>query len=278
MTGTEKAKIVTNNEDNKKVELVGSIPKDSVIEFEPEPFSAIGKTTRIASDVLTRMIRMRLQSVFHDLVGVVITPPINGNFGVELYFEDNKKELEDNKIKNLVNLTAASKGASIYDRKQALNNKIAGATFALNDETKLLLSDIMYGGRENNLPNNKKNWEKNAKQVQFPISPSDGYAGMYRMNPISYRVYVRVTGIDFRRVLGLIFGNTMVVKTVYDEATKSYKNFTGKARYEARLMKTRENGVFMINIEQFDEDAVREINLMENPNAYFYNMQGLMFY
>ena len=48
-------------------------------------------------------------------------------------------------FENLVDITAAPKsGASLYALKQAVDNKTAGKRYTLNDQTKLLLSDICY--------------------------------------------------------------------------------------------------------------------------------------
>jgi hypothetical protein len=132
----------------------------------------------------------------------------------------------------------------------------------LNDQTKLLLSDIMFGGRDANKPTNGR-WNQYISEVWVPTSD-------WTFNPRAGELLIKVAGcFDIRRVLQKLFGNNMVTKTetYRDGDSAKAKNYSSEPAYEARFIKYvyNEPNVFIMNIEQFDKSAVEEINVKENP-------------
>jgi hypothetical protein len=258
--------------EKKKIEMVGSIPADAFLQWSPTPFKAFGATTRINSGVLARMIYASFRKTFHDLRGANIAF-INGNFVLELYFENNTENMKEGSIRNLVNLVApdpnnGSNTTNLYVRKRIVNNRNYGKTFTLNDETKLLLSDFMYGGRDNNKPTSNR-WNNYIHEVHIPIS--DAY---YRRGE---RILLRVVGLDLRKVLQMLYGRLMVTETISQGNGKDM-NYRAVAFYEPRYIKACTNDpTFILNIEQFDKGAVEEFTARENPVANF-NLTGVNYY
>ena len=253
-----------------KVEMVGSIPADSYLQWTPAAFKAFGCTTRVRSDVLAKMIYGAFSKTFHDRRGANIAF-MNGNFVLELYFENNTEELKSGAIMNLVNLVAPTpnnvSGTNLLARKRVVNNRVNGKTYTLNDETKLLLSDFMYGGRENNKPTSNR-WHQFIQEVHVPTTDP-----FFRS---SERILLRVVGLDFRKVLQMLYGRLMVTETVAQGNGKDV-NYRAVAYYEPRYIKANADMTFIMNIEQFDKGAVEEFTVRENPLAQF-NVSGVNYY
>lgn len=271
--------VVTDNKNkdngNGETKVVGSITEDSKLVFTPTNFRAIGKVTRISNAELARLIKQQFQQTFHDLVGVMIAPPQQGTlFNVVFRFEDVKDAVPEGKIKNLVNLINPQQGTktNFFAKQEIINNKISGKTYDLSDETKLLLSDFMFGGRNVNKPGSKV-WKLGTpgcvvNEIHQSLSRDPRY------NWGTQRIYVTVGGLDLRTILRAIYGNSMVVGTDKND-DNSIVNYNAKALYDAQMGKFNPDGTYMINVQQFDKDAVAEIVQRENPQ-YVYD-SGMFF-
>ena len=137
-------------------------------------------------------------------------------------------------------------------------------TFTLNNETKLLLSKYMYGGKNANMPNNKKVWgnENVLREVHIPVT--DPFRRAYNTD----RILVRVSNFDLRRILQELYGYNMITKTVAD--SNGDLTYRSEARYEVRFIKANADGTFIMNIEQFDSAAIEKIFMQENPIPQMY--------
>lgn len=228
---------------------------DPRLEVRPIPFKALGKTTRINSRDLAILIRETLQTSFHDLIGCFVG--FNGDFYVTLFFENNEVPVPEGKIKNLVNLTTGEgiDRNNIFMTQQLINRKYSGRTFDLNDDTKIMLSEFMYGGKKANPIKDKAKWEALVKEQKMP-------AGNV-WQPNSEHIIVQVSGFNIRYLLKAIYGDTMVIETVDEDG--DIVNHTSSAFYDLRLGKPMPDGTFMINIEQFDNKAVQKFTSIENP-------------
>jgi hypothetical protein len=231
------------------------------IKWQPTPFIAFGKTTRVNSAELAHMISTEFKKTFHDLRGCNIIALPNNQFAVELYFEQNTEPLPEGKIINLKSMIdpVNTGDNNLYYRQQVVQNRKSGRTFTLNNETRLLLSRFMYGGKNANKPNDKK-WNSEAVVKEIHIPANDPY--MYRGRNIE-RAMLRVTNLDLRRILQELYGHDMVFKTVAD--ADGDMNYRSIAYYEPRFIKANTDGTFIMNIEQFDKKEVENIITRENP-------------
>ena len=270
--GTENTTNNTNksNGEEKMISVItGSgekqIPEASILDFEPVTFEAFGKTTRVNSYELARMIREMFQKKFHDVIGANITWD-GRNFNTTLFFQNNTEPIPDGKIKNLINLQSAEgiNSRSLWERNQLVQNKKSGETFALNDATKILLSDFMYGGRQANKPNNKQTWAQNTFERRVPAPTA-----LYQYG--AENVIIGVTGLDIKVICHKLYGNKIVTSTEYDENGTAYNNQSKGAYYELRFGKMMQDGSVMINIEQFDRQKVEELVKKENPQIALYS-------
>ena len=193
------------------VKYYGAIPEDARIESVPSPFKTIGKFMMINSDELSKLIYAQFAEIFHDLKGVNIKY-IDNKFVPEFYFEVNTETLPDGKIRNLINLTTPVREnkSNLFYRNAIVQNKLHGKVFTLNDETKLLLSDFMYGGRDANKPNNNKRWNNIIAEVRMPAATFDPFARNVD------RIFICVTGFDPKRLLQHKFGRDMIINTTKD--------------------------------------------------------------
>lgn len=251
-----------NNANNTKnpVDYGMGFNGNEVLKWQPTTFEAFGKTTRIRSDVLARNISTMFKQTFHELKGCNIIPLPNGQFSVEMFFEHNNEPLPEGKIMNLESLIDTSTGANnLYYRQQVIQNRKAGKVYTLNNETKLLLSKFMYGGKEANKPNNTKVWNSDQiiKEVHIPVNDP------FFRSQNTDRILVRASGLDIRRILQELYGRDMITKTVANEAGDT--NYRAAAQYEPRFIKANADGTFIMNIEQFDKGAVERIFMQENP-------------
>ncbi len=257
------------SQNEKEVKMVGSIPANSEFVFEATPFESLGHTTRITNQRLCEIIKEKFSGTFHDLRGVMINF-CNGQFFTEFYFEENGEQLKPGQIKNVVNLVAGNtkNDKSFLQGQQKIYNKLSGKLYGLNDETKLLLSDYLFGGRKANPVGDIKKWNNFIHPIE--VGMRNAYPGMPIYPGNAHQTFIQVTGFDLRTILRkVVFGDSMVTKTM-NNGDGTMSNVTSKAFYEARYIKPLPgvNGVFVMNIEQFDKDAVERYTAFENPMIY----------
>ena len=257
-----------------------NISENAEFNVQALPFITLGKIMRTNNRDLSRMIREAYSLIFHELCGVNIlyAPRENSNmpFIVEFYFAKNQTPCPDEKITSITDLTTGVRTDSLFYKKQVVNNRIAGKHFALNDETKVLLSDIMFGGRDANKPNASR-WNNFVSEIWVPVND-------FSYNPRSGQQLLKVAGcFDIYRILNKLFGTQMVTTTqTYVNPTDNNirgKNIMSSATYEVRFIKysINEPYVFIMSIEQFDTKAVKEYTLKENP-VRSYSTSGVIYY
>lgn len=241
---------------------VGEIPADSRLEWTPLEFKSLGKVMRTTNDELARTIKEAYMESFHDLRGVNIVYAPPSGFIVELFFELNTEPLESGKIRNVIDLTEPNKDVDLFSMMQATQNKMNGKKYTLNDETKLLLSDCMFGGRnaKDNRPKSKA-WDNRISEVHVSLTSYGDM--MFNNKPRPERILVKVVGLDIKKVVQKLYGDDMIIKTVTDG--NSDTNIHARARYDVRFIDVNPNGTFNIHIEQFDADAVKQFVLKKNP-------------
>ena len=253
---------VTNNNPKNPIEYGMGFDGSESIKWQPETFEAIGKTTRINSAELSRKIYAHFKQTFHELRGCNMVVLPNGQIAVEMFFERNTEPLPDGKIMNLDSLVdpvGAGSRNNLYERMQVTQNRFRGKTFTLNNETKLLLSKFMYGGKNANMPNNNKVWsnENVLREIHIPVT--DPFRRGYNTD----RILMRVSSLDIHRILQELYGRDIITKTVANESGDT--NYRSEARYEVRFIKANTDGTFIMNIEQFDTAAIEKIFMQENP-------------
>ena len=277
----------TNNEQPKKekkkiVEYEYGINSESKLTFEHEEFKAFGRFTRITNKDLSLLIKSYLTTILHDLRGVMIM--FDGvNLDTRLYFQKNTAELPNNKIPRIVDLTKPSNDKSIFARQKAIYNAKNQNIYTLNDATRVLLSDFMYGGRDANKPKSNR-WNDNINQMDMMNGlqqTNPNYLQFYAQNV--HDIYVEVKGIDLNRLIKVIYGNEMVIgstiKHSKDSGDKVINHMSSNAMYMTRFAKpsNREPGVFYIQIEQFDADSIEAISDSEDIRI-FSAPNGIQFY
>jgi hypothetical protein len=227
------------------------------LQWQPESFEAFGKTTRIDSAELASKICAHFKQTFHELKGCNLIAHPGNQIAVELYFERNTEECPRDKIMNLESLIDGS-SKNLFHRQQAVNNRREGKTFTLNNETKLLLSKFMFGGKNVNLPNSKV-WTRDdtIREIHIPVQSS------YYKGYNAERILIRVSNLDIRKILQEMYGYDIVTKTVANE--NADMNFRSLARYEVHFIKSLADGRFIMNIDQFDSAAIEKIFMQENP-------------
>ena len=245
----------------------GQLSENAKLEWEPIPFKPLGRVTRATSSMMASTISKYYSCTFHDLRGVnLLYEPMNRVFVTEFYFSNNISPVPDGKIKNLIDLTQMPKNGdssnNYYYRRQIITNRVNGKKYTLNDETKLLLSDIMYGGRGANKPNNK-NWNKFIQEITVPASNAS-------FNSRAVEVLIKVSQcFDFNSILFKLFGPQMLVdlQAVNDNNDIKGQVNLSPAVYRAKFERyyPNEPGVFIFNIEQYDKEKVKELTLKENP-------------
>ena len=232
------------------------------IVWDPITFSAFGRIMRTTNQDISVLIKEYYGKTFHDLRGTFIQWD-GQQMILTIYFSKNMEPCPEGKIENLVDISAASNGNNYFVMKQAIHNKAMGKRYSLNDETKLLLSDICYGGRQQAKPNNTKFWNQAISDMWLPTA--DPFYG-----PRTGQLLLCVRGcFDFHRVLSKLFGRRMVVETTKQQEGSEIieTNHYSNAAYEARYIKPVPNNpnVFVMHIEQFDKNAVDRIMVQENP-------------
>jgi len=251
---------ITNNNTKNPVEYGNGFDGTEALKWQPETFEAFGKTTRVNSADLSRKICAYFKQTFHEVKGCNMRLLPNGQIAVDLFFERNTESLPAGKIMNLDSLIDPVSGkGNLYERMQVTQNRRAGKAFTLNNETKLLLSKFMFGGKNANLPNNNKVWGNAEVLSEVHIPVTDPFHRAYNTD----RILVRVSGFDIRRLVQEIYGRDIITKTVANESGDT--NYRSEARYEVRFIKGLADGSFVMNIEQFDSAAIEAIFMKENP-------------
>lgn len=236
------------------------------LEFTPETFKAFCRVMRIRNDELARLIKIKYADVFHDLKGVRIQF-VYGKFVTEFYFENNNEPVPEGKIKNLENLSSPTiSGSNLFLKNRQLQHRVNGEKFTLTEQTKILLADVMYGGKDNNKPNSKK-WLENVTEICTPVPANPFYT-----TKNAAIVMVRVGGIDLNRVLRKVFGTKMVIQTeqVKTDDGVADANTYAEAWYRPKFDKIVPGSrtpepLFTINIDQFDKGQAVEMTINENP-------------
>ena len=233
------------------------------LEWDAEPFDKIGETTRINSKDLARKIKEKFQLNFHDCVGCKIDY-MNG-FKMTLYFEYNQNPVPDGKIRNLVNFADASNiyKNDIVAKMQYRSRGMAGKTFDLNEDTKTLLREMMFGG----FGNHKINWKEFVSEIHDrPIINMN--APFQNFNSNVERILIAVTGFDINVVVRKLFGTRMIIDTVQEDG--KIVNVTSNARYKVNYAnKVFPDGSFMINIERFSPEVVTQMIAKETPQVNY---------
>jgi hypothetical protein len=261
---TTKKQEETVAQEQKTTEQKKKDDKESILtlQCEPHEFVTFGKVTRIKLSELAASFTLQFKQSFNDYLGTNIT--YNGrNFDVQLIFEKGASGGEG-KIDNLIDYKDSSKvnKHNLYSSMTYLNRKTSGTTYDLNEETKEILSNFMYGG-----PKAKKNWDQLTAERRRPAP-----YGFYQNGAES--VCMIVTGIDINRLLTWYYGDSMVISTI--EGDDGVYNKKAAARYSIRVSKYQPNGEIIVNIEQYDYVAVQAITIKENP--YIPNSNGLVYF
>ena len=245
----------------KKPIMTGSIPANSRIVADIVPFKAIGEIMRISNTELCAIINSYFRPIFHDYVGSYIIPDISGMARIELVFEHNPEPINsDLKIANVVDLTNTHVN-DLYARARAIQYRSMGKHYTLNPETKLLLSDIMYGGRDGNKATDDKRWKQNLRE--HPESLNSIHPNLIR--PGTEHSYVIVSNVDPKLLVREIFGHTMVISTK-NTNNGEVENINAKAYYEVRIAKILPGiNNFMLDIIRFDVGGVEQESARENP-------------
>jgi hypothetical protein len=258
-------------------------PKGEKIAAYPVPFKCFGKTTRIKLDKLGSLLSQLLSQKFHDFVGISIDPTPSNRNGVEfvtkMYFEDNQAPLGSGEIKNLENLVVVNKNnfsGDMLDMTHVLNNRYTGRTYKLTMQTRQLLAPFMYGKFNSNHPKDRR-WENGTLVKEIVMSPYSYQYPAYRMQNAE-RILIEVSNFDIKELLRLLYGNSSMVIETIDNGDGSVTNLQAKKTtyYDIRFIKYDSYGVPIVNIEQFDKEAVESIIISENPPLR--SMNGNVFY
>jgi hypothetical protein len=245
-----------------QVKTYNGFDADSRLDWDIFEAQKVGNYYVYSNAELAVQFRTRLQRTFHDCMGVVIYPAINGNFPCSIIFKYNPADCPEDKIRSLVDVTKINKSSkpNFYDYRMKQMNDFNGVKYELNDETKLLLAEFMYGGKKANMPESGR-WKNNIIQqkIQTPV--------MYGMGAMSnnIEIYIEVINVNFRALLRKLFGNTLVLSTVKDESGRIV-NYTGTAKYQPRILKSNPDGTFNIAIDQFSEQKIDELYSIANPS------------
>ena len=197
-----------NNDDSKKDSLR--------VDIEPMEFEPIGETLRIDSKTLAEQISAMFKSIFFDYAGTSIRYE-NGHFITQLFFKDNGKpeDTGDPRVKSVINLTDPIDNTnlndiSFFDKKRIINNRYNTKLYDLTDETKEFLSQFLYGGKNNNKPNNKKAWAQKLTDIRTPLG--NGYMNMFNQGYRAEEVALRVSGVNLFPILKTLYGDKMIAR------------------------------------------------------------------
>lgn len=280
---TVQSTVVTekNNEEREREERkFGNLSESTKIKIESIPFDCISKSKVMTSDELATLITSAFKNVLHDLSFSIITYENTGKslqLVLRMYFQYNNKPASDGYNKNVVLVSEGVKISEhhMINRMKALQNKVEGKKFTLNDETKLLLSDYMIGGRQLYLPtkNNNNRWDKSA--YEFYDNTNSGYTPYYYNNANSVTPYICVTDLDINKIVSDIFGGTMITSTV--KQGDELVNYKCKCRYNIRYIKNLPNSrSISLSVEQYDIGKVEEMNAINNMPPLKDRIYGMM--
>lgn len=255
-------------EGEKPLRTYGRFTEKAHLDFEPLQFKNFNKMWRTTNKELCAAINAKFRNTFRDFRTCMIRF-YNGKFYVEFYFQPNAESVEDDKrLKNVVTVGKENikNEKSFLPGMAAIQQKSTGQMLTLNDETKLMLAPLMCGGKDHNMPENKKVWNNN-------IIPCDFTQQQFNPNPFlrmnSHQFFLRVVNIDIHYLLRELFGRALVAETVPD-GKGGNKNITADAYYEARFIRAlAEPEVFLMNVEQFDVETVKELLLKSNPQIAY---------
>lgn len=247
------------------------ITNDTRIEVQPIPFKPFATVMEIGSDELAHQITSIFKPIFHDLIGTRIMylgkHPFSGldMFKTTMFFEYNNADIPNGKIRNVENLSAPiSRGSSIYERNSRIQNMMNNKVYTLTDETKILLSDFLYGGRDANKPG-AKNWNNSNNVSQKTYGSNSPFINNYNAE----RIILEVNNIDLNATVAKLFGNTMITHSAITSDNK-VKSYTANAKYYVKCMRYKENTnqkICILHIEQYDNDKVEESTIKKNPYA-----------
>jgi len=271
--------IRTDKEGNpiKNLKTYDQFSENAYATFDPITFNSFGNIMRTTNRNLATIIKENYQKIFHDLRGVYIAyyPGSPAPFMVEFYFAKNIAPKPEDKIANLKDLTVMdAQHNNLYYQKQVLNNKVGGKHYTLNDDTKIILGDIMFGGKDANKPNQAK-WNNFIEEVWVPTVDQT-------FRPGSGELLIKVSKcFDIHRILQKVMPEHMLWKIENkDDGAGNSKAVvsTAVAKYECRFIKFTYNDpfVFIMNIEQFDKNAVEEMTASENPTQRI--VSGVVYY
>lgn len=259
-----------NNNNQKPPKMYGRLQEDAYLKFDWDPFKAAGKISFSTNKEICERIKAKFAQTFHDLEGVMLY--FNGNttsgkppFDLQFFFANNPAPVPDTKIKNVVSLVDVVKNTdNFYELQKARSNSAIGNYYTLSDETKLLLSNFMLGGRSKNMPNSGS-W--NGHINVFTVNVPNAMATF--INPNANKVIVSVRDLDIRAILKYcLYGSEMVTETVTD-ADGNSANIMSQAHYDLTYgdVVSAINQIFSIKIDQFDPNAIAELFNKTYPYA-----------
>lgn len=266
------------NKKEQKRDLGYGITSDCKISFgDNADFKSYGRIMNTTNKDLSLLIKSYFSSILHDLRGVSInySPNPNGTgfyFDTRFYFQNNAQNLPEGKIRSILDLTKPRNNSnSFFDGQQAIMNAANQKIFTINDATKVILSDFIYGGRKSN-GYKSGNWNNH-------ISSMDMMNGINRLNPEylafypnnAHDFYVEVKNIDLKEVIRAIYGNTMIVGSSKKQDSDKETYYKSKsAKYDIIYNKPSkiDTRVFHMNIIQFDPDAVNMLSAGEDIRLF----------
>lgn len=236
-----------------------TLDKDAQIEIEDRiVLPKVSNAYIIRNDDLAHRITEKYKNVFHDMLGCNIVLNANCTFDILFYFTPNKDPKPEGKISSVINIADATKATAnnYYTQRQAMYNKEHGNLFSLNDDTKLLLSHLMLGGKDKFKPRSR-NWDRNIKVTMQPVAPTPGYMpSMY--NPNALIPVIEVSGFNFYEILNACLENQFVTKTE-QKPDGTQENTVTNGCWDAALnnrIPPIEPGTFFITLTQFSPEEI----------------------
>ena len=198
--------------------------------WEPISIENYTKVARENSVELAKKFSTKFRSIFHDYVGCNIFVGNNMKLEMELFFEMSADVAPEGKINNLVDLSSGRgvDRTNVFDGMQFINQKFSSKRYKLNAETRELLSDIMYGGRQANKPTDEAKW---AKHEEIRSWNANGNSQNVMYGRSAERQVLRVTGIDINKVAQRLYGDTTVIETTRNDNNETI-NRTAYALYQ----------------------------------------------
>lgn len=228
-----------NNNENKKQDASYKLEYTSFEDFNPTMEQKTTTTHHIAS-----LLNARLKPAFQDYHGCFIEPIRAANGGTILAVTLTFDQLSENQIKHsedpdmeiacgfrsISELKGA--GTNIAERNRALTNELTdGRRFDITPEAKSALGDLISRDPK------KINW----KNITGENYESQGW---------TRKGYCYVRGIDFNRVLEIIFGSKE------GDSRISYNAFVSGAVSNSNLMKPNN---WILNIQRMTDESAKEM-------------------